>query len=197
MVEFMSEGVPALQVDTEDGLGLRVVFVRHVDRYAHRVEILDGGSVRCCLKSREGTSDEPWPPSPPLHQLSLEEPAPGRRVALLLGMAGRSHWSTSVECDPASGGLIFDCACRVQQPPQGLGSCYRADIAIAACTPDRVRLVAEGTAVELESLPLAGQRALTFAQSSGHIELVERGWAVTRLPSTIRWKYRITVARCR
>ena len=42
-------------------------------------------------------------------------------------MAGRSHWSASVELDPHSGSLTFDMACRVRAAERGwLGSSYIA-----------------------------------------------------------------------
>ena len=52
---------------------------------------------RPLLESIEGTATDDWPPSPPLQSLSIETLPDGRRVALLVGMAGRSHWSASIE----------------------------------------------------------------------------------------------------
>jgi hypothetical protein len=103
---------------------LRVVFFRQGDRYTHRIELFDAASSdwRPVWESLEGSADEVWPPSPPLQQLHVERRAEGP-VALLVGMAGRTHWSAAVEVlsDPAGGpgappAIRFDIAARV--PPQ-------------------------------------------------------------------------------
>ena len=183
---------PALQVIDRDGRGLRVVFQRQADRWTHRIEIIDGAQSCCLLTSVEGTSDQPWPPSPPLQQLSIEELAPGSRVALLLGMAGKSHWSASVECDPVSLSLLFDVACRVQQPPQRLGSCYHTEVPLAEGSLDRARFTTAGAAVTLQLLPLANPPSVALALPENHIEVVFQDLTVARVPSTLRWKYRVT-----
>ncbi|MBL9123800.1 MAG: hypothetical protein JNG90_09220 [Planctomycetaceae bacterium] len=77
------------------------------------------------FESIEGTPEEDWPPSPPLQELHLEARPDGKQLALLVGMAGTSHWSLSVEFDPAAGTAVFDVACRVKRAPGGLGSRYR------------------------------------------------------------------------
>ena len=182
----------ALQVIDRDGRGLRVVFQRQADRWTHRIEIIDGAQSCCLLTSVEGTSDQPWPPSPPLQQLSIEELAPGNRVALLLGMAGRSHWSASVECDPASLSLLFDVACRVQQPPQCLGSCYRTEVPLAEGSLDRARFTTAAAAVTLQLPPLANPPSVALALPENHLAVVYQDLTVARAPSTLRWKYRVT-----
>jgi len=105
--------------------GLRVVFIRQGDRYAHRIEVFDAADWRPAWESLEGTADDVWPPSPPLQQLHVERRAEGP-VALLVGMAGRTHWSAAVEVvrDLAGGpgsrqAIRFDMAARVS--PQGRG----------------------------------------------------------------------------
>jgi len=77
------------------------------------------------FESIEGTPEEDWPPSPPLQELHLEARPDGKQLALLVGMAGTSHWSLSVEFDAAAGTAVFDVACRVKRAPGGLGSRYR------------------------------------------------------------------------
>ena len=182
----------ALQVIDGDGRGLRVMFQRQADRCAHRIELIDGAKSFCLLTSVEGTSDQPWPPSPPLQQLSIEELSPGNRVALLLGMAGKSHWSASVECDPASSSLLFDVACRVQQPPQRLGSCYRAEVPLADASLDRARFTTACANVTLQLLPLADPPSVSLVQSENQIAVAYQELTVARVPSTLRWKYRVT-----
>ena len=59
--------------------------------------------------------------------MSLAE-AGGRPVVLGVGQAGRSHYAASVaphESLPDT--LVFELACRIQEPPGWLGSTYRAE----------------------------------------------------------------------
>ena len=106
-------------------LGLRVVFRRLADRYAHVVEAVHGGEHVAIAESLEGTGEEDWPPCPALQQLHFETRADGGRLALLVGRAGSSHWSLSVEAKPDSPRVIFDVACRLRESPLLLGSEYR------------------------------------------------------------------------
>jgi hypothetical protein len=109
------------------GLVLRVRFTRERDRYAHAILAVEpSGREHLLLESVEGTADDEWPSSPPLQSLSIEELAPGRRAALLVGMAGRSHWSASIEAIPGRTALVFDIACRLGtgRAIAALGSTY-------------------------------------------------------------------------
>jgi hypothetical protein len=102
---------------------LRIEFVWSADRYNHRI-LTSAPHGEYSLTSREGRPDEKWPPSPPLQSLHLEDRPGGIRIAMLVGMAGRSHWSMSVEADRTHSRLLFDVACRVFEEPVWLGSRY-------------------------------------------------------------------------
>ena len=91
------------------------------------------------LASVEGTAAEPWPASPPFQQAHLESRPGGRQVVLLVGMAGSSHWSASVEIDPASDAALFDVACRMHGRADWLGSRYRVSGRQAACESEKLR----------------------------------------------------------
>src|SRR5947208_6718154 len=109
-----------------NGLMLRVEFRWNNDRFKHVVSIVDvTGQATPLLESLEGTPSDPWPPSPPLQSLHIEKLSDGRRATLLVGMAGRSHWSASIEVALGEAKLVFDLACRHTQQPQRLGSRYR------------------------------------------------------------------------
>ena len=109
---------------TLSAAGLRLQFARSGDRFVHQVLWLDtAGNEHLLLTTAEGDDTNPWPPSPPLQDLHLESRGGGATVALAVGMAGRSHWSLSVEALPA-GELRFDVACRTIDPPGPLGSSY-------------------------------------------------------------------------
>ena len=103
---------------------LRVVFERKGDRYEHRIIYSKPDGSSGILASQEGRPDESWPPSPALQSLNLETRPDGNQTIMLVGMAGRSHWSMSVEADLTQNRLAFDIACRVHEPPVWLGSTY-------------------------------------------------------------------------
>lgn len=104
----------ALAVVNADGIGLQVQFRWMKDRHSHTINLLFENRTIPVLESLEGTDVEPWPESPPLQQLSIEELRPSTRAALLVGMAGQSHWSMSVEPNPAEMEFQFDVACRLR-----------------------------------------------------------------------------------
>lgn len=173
---------PANELAGEDGL-IRAEFSRGADRHGHEI-ILDG----VVLMSVEGDDREAWPPSPALRDLTIESRPNGGRVALLVGMAGRSHWSLSVECPRGTSSLVFDAACRASQPVGRLGSEYRLaphwrgelDANGQGCTlvnhrrPDQVRIEA-----------CDHSTWLVLADNSLRIEPRRASTA------TVRWKYRV------
>ena len=123
-----------LEFSINEGHKLRIEFFKMEDRYAHRLSVVLIGkageeTVVPLAESVEGTADDPWPPSPPLQSLSIEELTLDRTAALLVGMAGRSHWSASIEAEfpprPFVGTAKFQLACRFTTVPQRLGSTYR------------------------------------------------------------------------
>jgi len=172
---------------------LQVRFSRSGDRYAHRILFVDGEQETVILTSVEEDDDDHWPPSPPLQQLTTEDRNNGRPVALLVGMAGRTHWSVSVEPHQSAPLLLFDVACRFHEQPTRLGTNYRCttpmqldesggrvDISLAGhvcrlstdetSVPDPPRLLAEENSI-----------AIKPPHSDGP------------LPQTARWTYRIEV----
>ena len=115
-------------IEATDSVGncLRLEFIWRTDRYAQRISLIDAAAViQPLLESIEGTPIDPWPPSPPLQSLTIETRPDGRCVALLLGMAGGSHWSASIEAVAGKAELIVDIACRHGANPGTLGSRYQ------------------------------------------------------------------------
>jgi hypothetical protein len=190
-------------ISGQDAAGRVLVarFSRCGDRYAHHVLLWHGDGESLLLRSDEGDARADWPPSPPLQQVTLEDRrADGRvlllvgMVLLLVGMAGQSHWSLSVEADASATSLIFDVACRAKSAPGSLGSRYQC------ATP--ARCCADSQSAEL-SLPggacrIVGDRTSDATATS--ISLAEQTLTVqpvaglTAPPSTVRWKYRIESA---
>ncbi|MBS0211541.1 MAG: hypothetical protein JSS27_21575 [Planctomycetes bacterium] len=161
---------------------LIVEFVRQADRVGHRLLYQVAADwVVPVFQSIEGSPDERWPASPALQHLHFETQA-GRRVALLVGMAGRSHWSASVSTDEAGEALIFDIACRLHSPAERLGSEYRA----ATWPADVPRPALEWS--------LDHARGATFAwQTGGDLQQLCAS-EIAAPVTTICWRYTIREA---
>jgi hypothetical protein len=201
-------------------LGLRVVFRRLADRYAHVIETVHGGEVVAIAESLEGTAEEDWPRSPALQQLHFETRPDGSRLALLVGRAGTSHWSLSVEAKPDSPLVIFDVACRVRELPVRLGSEYRllseANKASAHPSSDATPCIQFATAARLQLEPVKGAAESTLIlgpepstnpigiasqelrwpstaslQSPSRAIRIEPPAVAGPWPKTVRWRYSI------
>lgn len=190
MTEPQAESGWVLRCVDACGRGVRVTFFRQADRYAHRIDLLDADATHSGLISQEGSAEEHWPPSPPLQQLRCEEPAPGRRILLLVGMAGRSHWSVSVEADERLPSLLFDVACRVVNPPPWIGSTYRVPGTCALVADGRARFGSASGAGLLMVERVAPQPAPALTIGADRLQLAIRG-SGGAVPATLRWKYRI------
>jgi hypothetical protein len=180
-----------LEAVGRDGRGLRITFRWDEDRFGHEISCLAGAAATVCLTAELGRDQDPWPASPALQQLSVEELQPGRPSALLVGMAGQSHWSQCVDAEPATTSLTFDVACRVQREPQWLGSRYRAHHD-AACPPTPAGRIALGGGVEL-TIELAADSPPARITGAGGPLVIAPDLRVQRFPSTVRWKYRISL----
>ncbi|MGE0760939.1 MAG: hypothetical protein AB7O38_28265 [Pirellulaceae bacterium] len=82
------------------------------DRFRHDVESVSGERRALMLVSDEGLEGARELSTPALQQLHCEDRPDGVRVALLVGMSGRDHWSLSVEALSDGRTLTFDAACR-------------------------------------------------------------------------------------
>lgn len=156
--------------NTPSGMA-RVEFFQVADRIAHRVLIeCEGRSV--AWESIEGNDLQNWPPSPPYQEVSLERIG-DQDVALLVGMAGKSHWSLSVDIDPIRASVRFDVACRIAVEPEFLGSKYRGSMDSVICD----------SATIIES----------SEDSSGQYSWSARPQTITEPRATIRWAYEFTL----
>jgi len=160
---------------------LRVCFRWTDDRYAHEIWLLDGAQWICALASIEGSPQDDWPASPPLQSLAVDTRDDGTAVALLVGMAGSSHWSASVQLDPAVSCVRFDVACRVRASHAGpLGSTYR---------PMADQLPTDAIAIETDPSFTPAQ----LERQDGLMRIVVAA-APDDAPRTIRWGYRLRLA---
>jgi hypothetical protein len=152
-------------IESTDSTGRRLVveFSRHGDRYSHRIACLDSsGNSTTLLESVEGAPDDPWPSSPPLQNLHFESLADGRRVALLVGMAGSSHWSASIEPLTDRPAFLFDIACRHKERPALLANSYRELSPGAKLLPaGAATLQAQGAQLAISPLDISGPSATT------------------------------------
>jgi hypothetical protein len=175
--------------------GLRVEFQRRGDRWGHRIAVIQAGRITPLLESVEGTADEDWPASPALQELHLEKRAAAPPLILLVGMAGRSHWSASVEIELASpaGKVIFDVACRTSAAAEPLKSTYRL---LTGATVEPVenlarRITAAGGGCSLQVESPAGAAAGRI-HAGRDVLAIESPPPATVAVHTIRWKYVIS-----
>lgn len=169
---------------------MRATFLWQRDRYAHRIEVLERGRVTICLTTVEGDADDQWPPSPPLQQYSTEAGGAGEGLVLLLGMAGKSHWSASVETDATTTSLVFDVACRVARRPRWLGSTYRVERPITLGSQGTPSVVV-GDRVAKAIVEPADAACITPVTQDGNRVTVVPSLPDATPPFTVRWKYRI------
>lgn len=148
--------------------GVELVLAWRGDRWGQLVRLWREGTPALAFESLEGAADD-WPVSPPFQELSDETLADGRRVLFLVGRAGTSHWSASIEA--RGGQLVFDIACRHSRSPERLGSTY----------------------VQLAETPLQLQPAgaATTLTLIGNERMLAPATIATTLPATTRWQYTI------
>lgn len=172
---------------------LRVTFHWTGDRYAHTVWACHGQQAVPVLNSVEGAGDETWPPSPPIQQVNCSG-RDGQTTAVLgMGMAGRSHWSISVESCQQPLALEFDVACR---PGGGLGQLASGYQTLAPSAGQK-----DGDAIvfahalgrcQLQPIPVDGysNASLDVANQNVAMHVDTRPLAGSK---TFRWKYRVTI----
>jgi len=168
---------------TLSGDGLLVDFERVGDRIKNTISAVNGCHVTPLLASSEGVPDESWPASPAFQELHLEQRGPNLELALLVGMAGTSHWSASIAIDRAAKTIHFDIACRIKDAAARLGSAYE--------------ILAESVNQQTNLLQLAspyGGVCIRGEQTS--FQCHEKRLAIVPVipmplvvPGTIRWQY--------
>jgi hypothetical protein len=110
-----------------------------VDRTGHSVWWITDDAPRLLMTSIESDAHEAWPESSPLQQIVCESVGAGGKPVLLgVGMAGKAHWSATIEGDSLTEAIAFDMACRTAAAPLRLGSKYKiADGWIVRVESDR------------------------------------------------------------
>ena len=172
---------PTIEARDQHGRGLRVTFVWQRDRFAHQVAAVHADRTVPLLVSVEGSDQDNWPPSPALQSVHIEDRPTANQVALLVGMAGTSHWSASVEIDTDRTSVLFDVACRVKDKPLRVGSRY-----CIAELPTDIDVQIDAAGQEFDKL--------IVQRSQDKIDLVVSLTSAV-LPTTLRWQYRVVVQR--
>jgi hypothetical protein len=175
---------------------LAVEFLHCGDRYAHRLLVCTRGTWHCLAESVEGSAHDIWPPSAALQSAHIEHRSAGP-VALLVGMAGRSHYSAAVAAQHHHR-LDFDLACRVAAVPSRLGSTYR--LMPAVCALPRHDDAADGPAAMLclHEHPVAriapADDSTLLHPDRRTLQIAPVDLHAVGVPATIRWRY--TVEPC-
>lgn len=181
----MTKGFGVKETVLSAGGGLSIALARVGDRYRHAVSIGAGDSTRVILQSLEGADQEAWPSSPPFQELHLERPRNAFETALVVGRAGRGHWSASIEADGGQETITFDVACRCSGAIDWLGSRYHC---LAGPLLDGGRTFVLTPEYELQVLE--GDLQLTEDGATPVFAIVPR-YSALPTAQTVRWKYRI------
>ncbi|NIP84041.1 MAG: hypothetical protein GTO03_00160 [Planctomycetales bacterium] len=181
----------------------QIAFVWHGDRWAHTIAAVVGDRLVPLLDSREGTPVDRWPASPPLSDLHRQD-ARGANTVMLLGMAGRSHWSVTVQLSEGDRAASFQVACRIHAewpaaaaPDRGawpLGSRYRSSVCPRQQSPQAAWLAEQDLAVQLVAGPVADAPPgppVTIATADHALDILP-GPQGNSLPRTVRWNYCLT-----
>ena len=192
-----------LEAEPQGRHRLRIDFFKLGDRFGHRLSVVlrdeYGGETPIPLaESVEGPPDDPWPPSPPLQSLSMEKLPDDQTAALLVGMAGRSHWSASIVTNDFDARMLkFDLACRCQAIPGSIGSEYQAMQGVALKIAKGCAMLCElnRNVCAMFSWHFLGQQPSAEALPGGRTSRFRMS-PMTRLDkvsSTIRWQYTVTL----
>jgi hypothetical protein len=181
----------SIQFMLAEGVGLRTTFVWRDDRYSHVVTLIEPEGEHTVLESVEGKPDDPWPSSPALQQLSVQGTGE-QRVALLVGMAGKSHWSMSVEVSQPQRGIVFDVACRLNESTESLGSSYLGHgYTVLDQSSAFGRFGASGSVIVLDPSVASAAQSLSTTADQIRIDCLTGQFT---MPHTTRWKYAVTLS---
>jgi len=171
-----------LQVPSADGTSLRCTFIKSGQRFVHTMDCIFDGNAVPQVSSVDGIVDDPWPPSPPWQELHVHEQPERSPALMLVGRAGKSHWSMTVTVAPEQIAFVFDVACRIREMPAFLGSTYRAQWSEQSGPAAQIEAIATGQA----------QTPPAHVDTVGE-QIVVQAPCTVELPATVRWKYRIAL----
>ena len=176
-----------LQTGLTRGRCLRANFHWHRDRFAHTVGLLEDERLIPVLASHEGPHQDDWPTSPAFQEASLDTRHFPSKYVLLVGMAGTSHWSASVEADPSEAVLRYDIACRIKRSPVNLGSSYRSMTLVKSTNSQQAQMTIADHVVRLHVEQSEDLRCYVEPTENGVV--VRATTTADSFPQTVRWKY--------
>lgn len=152
------------------------------DRFSHAIRI-ELGQQSWELLSLEGNSEQPWPLSPSIQDL-YREYRDGTDVLLGVGMAGKTHFSVSVESNQLDT-LRFEFACKVVGRPEFVGTTYLLDSWVSSEVaimrePFRIH---DSTSVRLDR-----------SKHTEHDRLFQIAPAETNSSATLQWGFDVVIA---
>jgi len=145
--------------------------------------------------SCEGTPLDVWPSSSPFQQIVREEIGTEKKLVLLaVGMAGKTHWSGTIEGDGMTEAIAMDFAARVSATPDFLGSTYVVD---------------DAWKIETQSQSDSNNQSVVLKHKQLHVQLVldsigphlvtidgnritlafQAEFPATKRSQTLRWRY--------
>jgi hypothetical protein len=157
---------------------LQLTLIWQHDRWRH--EIAGVAAEHIVWRSREGTSEDLWPPSPALQDLHVVAGANGNSTALLVGSTSVAHWSVSMEADAENDQLKFDLACRLKSAEGRLGNAYDS---VRSC--DKV----SSTDLVVEPISLSEGVPSCRVQSDALGVSIVASDRNSIVPRTVRWTY--------
>ena len=171
----MDVSLQLLETKPIAGKQLRCRFSQHSGVIAHTIEHVAHESTTPSLISMEQSPGD-WPASPPWQELHAEQLSDGTHAMMLVGRAGKSHWSMSVTLDNEQEALLFDVACRFRERPEFLGTTYQRT---------------ECRSVQIITVDLDGEAAPKVIETDNRV--VIDATREVKPPATLRWAYRITL----
>jgi hypothetical protein len=137
---------------------VRLEFHKVEDRWAHSLLAIGPTRTKTLLRSVEGTPDDNYPSSPPLHDINQHSLANGEAM-LGVGTASSGHWSIAYSAEERDDRSIIraDLACLLKKPDcanKWLGSTYSiGKLADAQATDHGVRLIVSEAEIEFTANP--------------------------------------------
>lgn len=161
---------------------------RQSDRHVYTVAWQSGDQKRTLLRVTGNgncvVDRRPWPTDPPLQQVHHVSD----ELTLAVGMAGKNHWSLSIEL--SANCVVFDAACRVHEPVE-LGSVYDTIETTFRWDSDGLDLIAR----DGPDLFRLKSDANAWATSRSHVLLRVPNDGAS-VPTTARWKYSLLHTPC-
>ncbi len=174
------------------GIALRFEAGLQSDRFHTNISLVTNHEVRRILSSQEGNGQQPWPPSPPLQECLVHE-LNERNVILATGMAGKTHWSVSVEAGDNPTKLTWDVACRTGSSDFDLMSSYSLhDLVNPEIRETDLHITRDGINLRLSSVKVDGCAGL-IELDKNRLLTIRPNPGSPALPCTFRWKYELCV----